>query len=133
MAAWNPFLKKDIELHVIENIQKFALRVCTKSWDANYRSLLEISGLPSFESRRIKAKLCNLYKIIHGLTFYPGAPIYTGQSTPLSKSNCAQSYAIVPLQCPTLQYQNSILFSQLYCCMELSSTRYCLNFHLFIF
>ena len=41
---WDPFLKQDIEL--IEKVQKFALRVCTKSWDANYcnSSLLEISG-----------------------------------------------------------------------------------------
>ena len=48
MAAWDPFLMKDVE-----NVQKFTLKVCTKTWDANYSSLLEISGLPSaLESKR---------------------------------------------------------------------------------
>ena len=60
MAAWDPFLEKDIEL-LLENVQKFALRVCTKQWDAVYSTLLETSGMPSLESRRVNAKLCHLY------------------------------------------------------------------------
>ena len=30
-TAWDPFLKKDV--NVLEDVQEFALRVCTKSWD----------------------------------------------------------------------------------------------------
>ena len=104
MAAWDPFLKKDI-IELIENVQKFALKVCIKSWDANYRSLLEISRLPSLESRRVNAKLCNLYKIINDLTFYPGAPLL--DRVLHYPSQTAHSRAIVPLQCHSLQYQNS--------------------------
>ena len=103
MAAWDPFLKKDIEL--IENVQKFAMRVCIKSWDANYSSLLEISGLPSLETRRINAKLCQLYKIINDLTFYPGAPLL--DKVLHYPSRTVHTRAIVPLQCHSLQYQNS--------------------------
>ena len=44
-AAWDPFLKKDIAL--LEDVQKFALRVCTKSWDTSYSDLLLTSHLPS--------------------------------------------------------------------------------------
>ena len=87
-SAWDPFLKKDIDL--IENVQKFALKVCTKSWDASYSSLLEVTRLPSLQTRRTHAKLCNLFKIINGLTFYPDPPSYTGQAPTLPQQNCAQ-------------------------------------------
>ena len=36
--AWDPFLKKDIT--ALEDVQKFALRLCTKSWDQDYQTLL---------------------------------------------------------------------------------------------
>ena len=68
MASWDSFLKKDIEL--LKNVQKFALRVCTKQWDVNYSTLLETSGMLSLESRRVNAKLCHLYKIVNGNTFH---------------------------------------------------------------
>lgn len=98
--VWDPILKKDIEL--IENIQNFTLKVCTKSWDANYSSSLETSGLPSLESRKVSAKLCSLYKIINGLTFCPGAPV---QDRVLCySSRTVHSRAIVPssvIRCST--------------------------------
>ena len=36
--SWDPYLKKDIAL--LEDVQKFALKVCTKSWDQDYSTLL---------------------------------------------------------------------------------------------
>ena len=30
--AWDPYLKKDIEM--LESVQKFALQVCSKQWNA---------------------------------------------------------------------------------------------------
>ena len=45
LGAWDPFLKKDIDL--IEDMQKFALKVCLKSWNASYYDLLKQSNLPS--------------------------------------------------------------------------------------
>ena len=44
-TAWDPFLKKDI--NVLEGVQEFALRVCTKSWDLTYDALLSETHLPS--------------------------------------------------------------------------------------
>ena len=102
-VAWDPFLKKDIEL--IEDVQKFALKVCTKSWDASYSRLLETSHLPSMKTRRQYAKLCNLFKIINGLTFHPNAP--TMDRVLHYPSRFVHSRAIAPLQCHTLRYQNS--------------------------
>ena len=38
--VWNPHLLKDI--NKIENVQKFALRLCVKQWSQDYESLLSI-------------------------------------------------------------------------------------------
>ena len=57
--AWDPYLKKDITAP--ENVQKFALKMCTKSWDQDYQTLLTITNLPSLKSRRYQAKLCHLF------------------------------------------------------------------------
>ena len=40
--VWDPYLSKDI--HQLESIQKFALKLCTKQWGSNYE---DIAGLPT--------------------------------------------------------------------------------------
>ena len=72
-VVWNPHLKRDIE--ALEKIQKYALRVCFKSWDSNYEDLLSMASLPSLRERCMQASLCHLFKIINGLTDFPGAPV----------------------------------------------------------
>ena len=52
--AWNPHLKGEIE--AIENVQKFSLRVCLKSWDSDYDELLRVSNLPPLHKRRSPIK-----------------------------------------------------------------------------
>ena len=52
--AWNPHLKGEIE--AIENVQKFSLRVCLKSWDSDYNELLRVST-PAQETSPIKPLL----------------------------------------------------------------------------
>ena len=72
-AVWNPHHEGDIIK--LEKVQKYALRVCMKSWDTSYEDLLETSNIPSLESRRNKSSVCHLFKIINGLTDYPSPPI----------------------------------------------------------
>ena len=72
-APSDSFLKKDIS--ALEDVQKFALKVCTKSWDISYDGLLNRSQLPTLEARRHQAKLCNLYNIENGLVHFPDAPV----------------------------------------------------------
>ena len=72
-AAWDPFLKKDIDL--LEDVQKFALKVCIKSWNRNYEELQSMTHLSSLQSRRQKFKLCHIFNIINNFTFFPEAPI----------------------------------------------------------
>ena len=72
-VVWNPHLKGDIE--ALKKVQKYALRDCFKSWDSNYEALLSMASLPSLRERRMQASLCHLFKIINGLTDFPGAPV----------------------------------------------------------
>ena len=66
--VWNPSFKGDIA--TIKNVQKFALRMCTKSWGSNYEDLLAAMNLPSLETR---ACLCHLFKIVRGITEFADA------------------------------------------------------------
>ena len=44
-----PLLKGEIE--ALEKVQKYALKVCTKSWDASYENLLSKASLSSLQKR----------------------------------------------------------------------------------
>ena len=61
--VWSPHHIQEVE--ALENVQKFALKMCTKSWDSNYKDLLNTNKVQSLEARRIEARL---FKIRHGLT-----------------------------------------------------------------
>ena len=56
--VWNPHLKRDIES--LENVQKFTLRVCLKSWDSEYNELLRVANLPPLHKRQAQLSLCHL-------------------------------------------------------------------------
>ena len=73
MPVWDPHLIKHTEL--LEKVQKFALKVCTKSWNSSYSSLLSQTDLPQFDQRRVQLKLSFLYQLINNLAFCPHAPI----------------------------------------------------------
>ena len=67
--VWNPHMHKDIKL--LENVEKFAIRMITKRWDCGYQELLDMVALPSLETRRLQSSLCMLYKIVHNLCYFP--------------------------------------------------------------
>ena len=54
-SVWDPHLQKDKTS--LEDMQKFAMRVCAKQWDLAYQDLLELFQLPSLENRRLHIKL----------------------------------------------------------------------------
>ena len=102
-SAWDPFLKKDIAL--LEGVQKFALKVCTKCWNLNYDNLVSLSCLPTLQVRRQQSKLCSLFNIIHGYASFPNAPLQNRDIHYPTRSSHA--HALVPIQSHTLQFQNS--------------------------
>ena len=59
----------------LENVQKFALKVCTKSWNIDYESMLTSCNLTSLASRWRFLKLCILYQITHGTLNFPNTPV----------------------------------------------------------
>ena len=67
-AIWSPHVKKDKIAH--ENVQKFACRMATRSWDSSYQDLLDFVDLPSLECRRLETRLCLLYKTIYKLRYF---------------------------------------------------------------
>jgi len=67
--VWDPSTVQDIQ-H-LESVQKFALRVSSKQWDLGYSELLDTCNLPTLENRRLYMKLCHLFKVVHGLCYFP--------------------------------------------------------------
>ena len=75
--VWHPHLIKDTL--ALENVQKLALRICSKQWQMSYFDLLDRFKLPTLENRRLFLSLCTFFKIIHNISFFPSAlipPIY---------------------------------------------------------
>ena len=102
-VVWNPSLKGEIDQ--LERVQKFALRVCLKSWDTDYEDLLSISNLPSLQKRRMLASLCHLFKISRGFTDFHDPPLQQHTHSYNTRSTCKQMFSL--LQCRTNSYQSS--------------------------
>ena len=101
--AWDPYLKKDIT--ALEDVQKFALKMCTKSWDQDYQTLLTITNLPSLESRRHQAKLCHLFKIANAQTYFPDAPL--ANRTHHYAIRSSREHSLMPIQFHSNQFGKS--------------------------
>ena len=67
--VWDPHLLKDKIL--IEDVQKFGLRICAKQWDLGYNELLSNFAVPTLQSRRLEHKLSTMFKIVHNLIVFP--------------------------------------------------------------
>ena len=55
----------------LENVQKFALRVCLKRWNSSYAELLDASGLPKLADRRKLLCLTFFYKAVNSQITLP--------------------------------------------------------------
>ena len=61
----------------LKDVEKFALCMATRSWDSGYQDLLSLMDIIALEPRRAQASLCMLFKIVHGLWFFPPNMITT--------------------------------------------------------
>ena len=77
--VWDPYLQKDIKL--LEGVQKFALRICSKSYYMSYEDLLDTFQLPDLSTRRLYLRLSVLFKIVHESFFFPSNIFVTMNST----------------------------------------------------
>ena len=67
--VWNPYLQKNI--NTLEDVQKYALRMCSKYWDQAYSRLLQLFHIPTLSQRRLHLDFCTMFKIVHGLFEFP--------------------------------------------------------------
>ena len=58
-------------INMIEDAEKFAMKVVTRRWNAGCQEVLNMVNIPSIESRRLQSSMCTLYKIVHGLCYFP--------------------------------------------------------------
>jgi len=66
---WDPSTNKN--RHLLEDVQKFACRVCLKRWDLDYDSMLQLLSIPPLTIRCEYLKLTTMYNIIHGHSHFP--------------------------------------------------------------
>ena len=83
----------------------------SKTWNRDYEELLVHSNLPTLQARWQQSKLCQLYKIINGTTFFPEAPTQTRQYRYSSRT--VHNRTLVPLHSRSLQFQSSFFPSSI--------------------
>ena len=85
--VWDPYLQGDIDK--LEAVQRFALKLISRRWDLGYEEMLSIANVPRLDDRRLHLKLAQVFKIVHGLCYFP-ENIFTMQpphSSRLSRSD----------------------------------------------
>ena len=101
--VWSPYLLK--QKAAIEKVQHFALRVCLKDWSLGYDKALDLTRLPSLETRRDHASLCFLYNIVHQNMDFESAPV---ASRTISRfTRYSNSHQLQQPYCRTTWFQNS--------------------------
>ena len=51
--------------------EKFASKICCKSWSVDYHSMLEFLSIPTLQKRREELKLRALHRFLNGQSFLP--------------------------------------------------------------
>ena len=53
-----------------------ASKMCTKQWcDVSYEDRLKLMNIDTLQSRRLQLKLCYLYKILNGQSYFVNSPL----------------------------------------------------------
>ena len=84
---WDPHTQNDMDK--LEAVQKFALKLVSHRWDAGYEELLGLVNVPRLSERRLHLKLAQVYKIIHGLCYFPKGifEMHTSHSDRLARAD----------------------------------------------
>ena len=126
VPVWNPHHLGHIE--ALEKVQRFALKMCTKSWDSSYEDMLTFCNLPTLCQRRCVLKLTLLYQLMHGHFIFHNAPLER-RSIPCNlrhvhPSTCTVN-AIISYKCtPVLFFPSCHIHLEFTAC-QYSLSRYC--------
>ena len=55
----------------VRKCSKVCVQIATKHWNYEYWKLLETCAVPSLAEHRTKLKLCQLYNILYGHSYFP--------------------------------------------------------------
>ena len=69
-SVWDPPCSS-VNALLLERVQSFGLRVCSKEWSASSASLLHCFQLPSLSTRRLRLKLLLDFKFLNQYTYLP--------------------------------------------------------------
>ena len=92
---WDPSTNKN--RHLLEDVQKFACRVCLKRWDLDYDSMLQLLSIPPLTIWREYLKLTTTYNIIHGHWHFPSG-LFVHSNFPYS-SNRSLDHLHIQITC----------------------------------
>jgi hypothetical protein len=81
IQAWRPYLKKDIDL--LEKIQHRATKMISSLKDHSYEERLQILGLTTLETRRLRGDLIEVFKIFKGFDDVPWENFFKKSHTSL--------------------------------------------------
>ena len=54
-----------------EGCSEIALKLVSHRWDTSYKELLRLVDVPMLGERRLHLKLAHMYKVVHGLCYFP--------------------------------------------------------------
>jgi ribonuclease P/MRP protein subunit RPP40 len=93
IQAWRPHLAKDIE--ILERVQRRATRMIEECKGRSYEERLSITGLTNLETRRTRADMLEVFKILTGKDGLEEGTFFTrrkgvtrGHSLKLYKESC---------------------------------------------
>ena len=59
---------------MLESVQRFALKICTKNWHSDYHLCLQQFSLMDLKSRRMYLSLCLFFKLVNDMCDFPDFP-----------------------------------------------------------
>ena len=90
--VWDPHLLKDI--CKLENVQKFALRICSGQYHESYGKLRDIFHIPSLSNRRCYLSLCTFFNIAKGHIYLPPSSIFLLPRTQNLRNNHPYTFRV---------------------------------------
>ena len=91
----------------LQAVEKFALRVCLKSWKLSYDELIVRAGIESLTFRRKIAILLFIYKVLYKLLHMPDALF--SSITSRQSSRLSHVLALKPYRSSTTRFQSSAI------------------------
>ena len=102
-AIWAPHFKRDITL--LENVQKFALRMAFGAWGAEYQHLISLAAIPTLE-QRVFLKLSLLYRNMNGTQFFSAGFLVPEQAV---RHHNSHHHTLKQTFCKTTRFMSSFV------------------------